>query len=82
VFSSRCDGDVSPETAALTKTYADASGYPAFKEYDFYEITGDMVNWLAKSGIPAVSVLLTDHSGTELEKNLLGLGAVIARYAK
>jgi hypothetical protein len=82
VFSSRCGGEVSAETAAITKIYADASGYPAFKDFDSYEITGDMVNWLAKSGIPAISVLLSDHSSTEWTKNKAGIDALLQHYAK
>ncbi len=82
VFSSRCGGDVSSETAAITKIYANASGYPAFKDFDSYEITGDMVNWLAKSGVPAISVLLTDHTATEWKKNKAGIEALLQHYAK
>ena len=82
VFSSRCGGDVSSETAAITKIYANASGYPAFKDFDSYEITGDMVNWMAKSGVPAISVLLSDHTATEWEKNKAGIEALLQHYAK
>ena len=82
VFSSSCGGDVLPETSAITKIYADASGYPSFKEYDFYDLTGDMVNWLAKESIPAISVLLTDHVGTEWTKNKAGITAILAHYGQ
>lgn len=82
VYASNCHDDVLPETLALTNTYADASGYPASEEFDFYEITGDMVNWFAKEKIPAISVLLTNHSGTEFEKNRFGLEAVLKSVAK
>ena len=82
VFSSRCGGNVSAETAALTKVYSDASGYPAFKDFDSYDITGDMVNWLAKNGTPAISVLLTNHTDTEWTKNKAGIDALLAHYAK
>jgi hypothetical protein len=73
VFSSSCDNSVSSETAELTKNYADASGYDSFEEFTSYEITGDMVNWLAKNGIPGISVLLTDSDSTEWSKNRLGI---------
>ena len=82
VYSSSCSKGVSAETAAITKVYADASGYPAFKSYDYYNVTGDMVNWFAKNGIPAISVLLTDHTGTEWTKNQAGIAAILAHYAK
>ncbi|HAO64980.1 TPA: hypothetical protein DCQ44_03300 [Candidatus Taylorbacteria bacterium] len=82
VYSSSCHNGVSAETKALTQTFAKASGYPAFETFDFYAITGDMVNWLAKSNIPAISVLLTDHTSTESSKNQAGLQAVLQSYAK
>ncbi len=82
VFSSNCHKDVSSETAAITKIYADASGYPAHKVYNYYEITGDMANWLAKSNIPAISVLLTTHDNVEWSKNQAGIEALLKHYAK
>ncbi|MAJ97064.1 MAG: hypothetical protein CMI56_00425 [Parcubacteria group bacterium] len=81
VFASSCRNGVSIETNTLTNTYADASGYQAYEEFDFYEITGDMVNWLAKNNIPAISVLLSDHQSTEWEKNKKGIEAVFNLYA-
>jgi len=82
VFSSNCHTGVLAETRALTNVYAKASGYPANESFDFYEITGDMVNWLAKKGIPAISVLLTNHTDTEWTKNEAGVKAVLNYYAK
>ncbi|MFZ2303621.1 MAG: M14 family metallopeptidase [Minisyncoccia bacterium] len=82
VFSSSCHNGVLPETKALTNTFANASGYPAYESYDFYKLTGDMPNWLAKKNIPAISVLLTTHQDTEWTKNLAGVKAVLNYYAK
>lgn len=82
VFASNCHDGVLPETMALVTEYAKASGYSAFKNFDFYEITGDMVNWFAKEGIPAISVLLTDHKNTEWDKNKKGIDAILKRYAQ
>jgi hypothetical protein len=82
VFSSRCHDEMLLETSAITKVYADASGYPAFKDFDFYAITGDMVNWLAKNKIPAISVLLSTHSDTEWSKNQAGVEALLKYYSK
>jgi g-D-glutamyl-meso-diaminopimelate peptidase len=82
VFASNCHDTVSAETSALTKLYASASGYPAHQSYDFYAITGDMVNWLAKNNIPGISVLLTNHTDTELSKNEAGINAVLKQYAQ
>lgn len=82
VFSSSCHNGVLTETKNLTQTFAKASGYPAYEEFDFYEITGDMMNWLAKKEIPAISVLLTNHEETEWSKNKAGVEAVLKYFAK
>lgn len=77
VFSSSCDQSITTETKLLTSTYAAASGYKAYDSFDFYETSGDMVNWLAKKEIPAISVLLTTHQDTEWAKNKAGIDAVL-----
>lgn len=82
VYSSSCKNGVSQETKELTNIYAKASGYKAFEEFDYYAITGDMVNWLAKEGVPAISVLLTNHTDTEWNKNVKGIEAVLNHYAE
>lgn len=80
VFASDCHSGVLPETNTITGVYAEASGYPAYQSFDFYAITGDMVNWLAKEGIPAISVLLTNHTDTEWAKNEAGVEALLEHY--
>lgn len=82
VFSASCHAGILPETSALTNIYAKASGYPGHQSFDFYAITGDMVNWLAKIKVPAISVLLTNHTDTEWSKNQAGIDAVLQHYAK
>lgn len=82
VYASNCKEGVLPETTTLTASYASASGYSANAEFDFYEITGDMVNWLAAKKIPAISVLLTDKENTEWSKNLKGIQAVLNSVAE
>lgn len=82
VFASSCHNGVLPETKTLTSTFAKASGYKAYEEFNFYEITGDMVNWLAKEGVPAISVLLTTHTDTEWSKNQKGIDAVLTYFKK
>jgi len=81
VFASSCDGDILEETSILTDLYSKASGYPAYEEYDYYEITGDMTNWLAKEGYPAISVLLSNHEDVEWAKNKAGVEALFSHYA-
>jgi hypothetical protein len=82
VFASSCHNGILPETRALMDLYSNASGYLAYDKFDFYELTGDMANWLAKEDIPAISVLLTDHTATEWSKNKAGINAIIGHYAK
>jgi hypothetical protein len=82
VFASNCHDGVLAETKSLLDVYAKASGYPAHEEFNFYEITGDMTNWFAKRGIPAISVLLTTHEDTEWSKNQKGIDAALAHFAK
>ncbi len=82
VFASNCHTGVLPETLEIANVYGKASGYKVYKEFNFYEITGDMVNWLAKIGTPAISVLLTDHTNTEWTKNEAGIKALLNFYAK
>ena len=80
VFSSSCHNGVLPETTKITELYAKASGYKAYDKFDFYATTGDLVNWLAKEGIPAVSVLLTTHESPETNKNIEGFKALLNYY--
>jgi len=82
VFASNCHNGVLSETTALTNTFAKASGYPAYQTFNFYEITGDAVNWLAKNNIPAISVLLTNHQDVEWNKNKAGIDALLEYYAE
>lgn len=82
VYTSNCHSGVLPETKELVNVFADASGYPAYEDFDFYEITGDATNWLAKEGIPAISVLLTNHEDIEFEKNLEGIKEIFNYYSE
>lgn len=82
VFASNCHNGVLPETLTIANIYGKASGYKVYKSFNFYEITGDMVNWFAKMNIPAISVLLTDHTNTEWTKNEAGIKALLNNYAK
>lgn len=82
VFSSQCNDGVLPGTEILAQTFAAASGYKAYDSFDFYETTGDLVNWLAKKNIPAISVVLSTHDDTEWTKNKAGVEALLRYYSK
>lgn len=81
VYASNCHNGIPAETRAIMKVYSDASGYPAYDNFDFYNTTGSMANWLAKNNIPAISVLLSNHTSTEWTKNQKGVEAVLKHYA-
>ncbi len=81
VYPSACEGAPSKDSVELTATFATAAGYGAAAEFNAYDITGDMVNWMAKQGVPAISVLLTDYKSTEWSKNKAGVEAVIKAYS-
>jgi len=82
VYASNCHNGVLAETTEILNRYAKASGYPAYESFDYYKITGDMTNWLAKAGIPSISVLLTNHTSTEWSKNRAGIDAILSYYAE
>jgi len=80
VYASTCRNGILNETRELLSQYGTAAGYTQFEEFDYYEITGDMVNWLAREQIPAISVLLGDKNSTEFTKNRAGLESIIKYY--
>lgn len=82
VYPSACGSTPDKSSVTLAATYATAANYPAAAAFDAYAITGDMVNWMAKQDVPAISVLLSDHQNTEWNKNLAGVRAVLNAYAE
>ncbi|HET8581313.1 MAG TPA: M14 family metallopeptidase [Candidatus Paceibacterota bacterium] len=81
VYASQCGSGVSAATQSLMSLYASESGYPAHSDFTAYAVTGDMTDWLAKIGVPTISVLLTNHQDTEWAKNWAGIQAVLAHYS-
>ena len=82
VYTSSCNSGVLGETAELMNTYADASGYPAEGSFDAYEVTGDATDWMAKQGVPAISVIMETHTDTEWSKNRNGFEALLERFGE
>ncbi len=80
VFASNCGDGVMNETRDLMVAYAGAANYDYEDEFDFYAITGDMTNWLAKEKVPAISVLLGDHTNSEWDKNRAGVLAILELF--
>lgn len=81
VYPSACAGTPSKQSTELAATFANAAGYGVDAEFDAYAITGDMVNWMAKQNIPAISVLLSGRDNTEWTKNKAGIEAVLKAYS-
>jgi len=77
VYPSACGGNPSAASTNLANVFGDAAGYGVDQEFDAYTINGDMVNWMAKQGVPAISVLLTDREGIEWAKNEAGFKAAL-----
>lgn len=82
VYPSACGENPSKKSIDLAATFANSANYPVAAEFDAYTITGDMVNWMAKENIPAISVLLSSHQDIELDKNLAGIKAVLSSYSE
>lgn len=82
VFASNCHTGLLPNTVSMLNLYSDASGYTAHEVFDYYEITGDSVNWMSKINVPGISVLLTTHDDIEWEKNRAGVLAVLKHFER
>jgi len=82
VYSSSCGNGILPETQAITDIYATASGYKAYKNFESYQVSGDMTDWFAKNNVAAIGVLLTTPNDTEADKNLAGIKALFEYYSK
>lgn len=82
VYTSFCEGDALPGTVELLAVYSEATDYPRYDDYPYYEITGDAGDWLSTVGIPAVSVELSTHTAIEWEKNRAGIEAMFELYSE
>ncbi|MDP2705533.1 MAG: M14 family metallopeptidase [Patescibacteria group bacterium] len=82
VYASECEAGILPETLDIMNAYSRASGYPAVKSFDVYEITGDAEGWLASINIPAITVELSTHGTIEWGKNLAGIQALFNYYGQ
>lgn len=80
VYASECEAGILPETLKIMAAYSDASGYPAIKSFDSYEVTGDAEGWLASINIPAITVELKTHDTIEWDKNFSGIRALFEYY--
>ncbi|MDO8728402.1 MAG: M14 family zinc carboxypeptidase [bacterium] len=80
VYASQCESGILPETLKIMNVYSIASGYRAVPSFDSYQTTGDVEGWLAKIGVPAITVELKTHETIEWEENLAGAKALFEYY--
>ncbi len=80
VYASQCENGILTETIDIMNAYAKASGYPADETYDAYQTTGDADAWLARIGIPSITVELRTHENVEWEQNLRGIKSVLQYF--
>lgn len=73
--------ETDPDSYSLAMVYGLASGYPIFKGFDSYDITGDAGDWLVSQRIPSFTVELTNHQDLDWEQNLAGMLALLAEFA-
>jgi hypothetical protein len=79
VFASGCP-DTHQPSMDLARIYGEAAGYPVYKRFSAYEVTGDAGDWLTTQGISSISVELKNHENLDLEQNLAGILAVLNQY--
>ncbi len=82
IYASACQAGILPATTKIMTQYSLASGYPAVDTFTSYAITGDIGDWLAAVGIPAITVELKTHETIEWEQNLFGIKALIGYLEK
>lgn len=82
VYASECKTGILSETLVIMNAYSKASGYPAIKSFDSYEVTGDAEGWLASINIPAITVELKTHDTVEWNKNLAGIKMLFDYYGQ
>lgn len=80
VYVSGC-GQVDPVSKMLGEIYSDASGYPLYDGFFYYDVTGDAGDWLATQGIPSITVELSTHETLDWNMNLLGMKALFNHLA-
>ncbi len=81
VYGSSCNNGISALTRSLVERYAQASGYIPVPKYNFAAMSGDLVNWLAKEGVPAVSVLLPGRADSDWSRNEAGIKEIFKMFA-
>ncbi|HMO77639.1 MAG TPA: M14 family zinc carboxypeptidase [Candidatus Paceibacterota bacterium] len=80
VYASECEAGVLADTLIIMNAYAKAAGYNSQASFDAYPVSGDAEGWLAKIGIPAITVELESRLSPEWERNKKGIEALFTIY--
>jgi len=79
VFMGACGNE--PAAGWMGRLLAEATGYPYYREFHYYEVTGDASNWLAERGVPAAILELYSQDEPEFDENLRGVMALQCHFA-
>lgn len=80
VYGSECEAGILATTTRMLEAYAEAASYTPIPLFTAYPITGDLEGWLAKRGIPAITVELETRTSTEWERNKAGVAAIMGLW--
>lgn len=69
------------DAANLGEAFAEAAEYEPIGEWDFYPITGELIEGLAEAGIAAADVELWESDDMSFDRALAGLQAVLEEIA-
>ena len=70
-----------PLAVDLAHAYAEAVGYEYLPEWDFYDITGEFIDGVARMGLPALDVELSNTTDLGLLTHAMALSAVLEHLA-
>ena len=76
VFPAGC-GRIDTASAEWAERYSRASGYPVYRGFSAYPLTGDASNWLTTQGVPSITIELATHTSPEWDVNLAGVLALL-----
>ena len=79
IFAAGC-GELFYPAVELAEIYAENSRYPVQTTFTAYTVTGDVSNWLATVGVPAITIELATHVDTEFDRNIAGVLSVLDAY--
>jgi predicted deacylase len=77
VYGAECGDGLSLRAADLVRAYAAAARYTAVPLFDAYPVSGDAEGWLARLGIPALTVELETTTDPEWDRNRAGIEALL-----